>query len=426
MERLHHLLSFRQHALETICSNLSILQILLGYLDMQLFALGSNGSGQLGVGHVEDIPIPEKCLFDEDDGEASNTMNKENVVRIAAGGNHTLALFSNGMVYAAGCNVDGRCGTSNQNETGTEAMSRFRRVRATDAEGRTYSVFKNVSATWEGSFLVIGSSDGGSSFDSAETDTDIILALGSGGKGELGLGNTQVQAAAASIRIPNFPRRGTRVVSIASCMGHTAVVLSTGEVYGWGAARKGQLGDAVKPQKIAWSPVRVDNVPFRATDVACGREFTVVSGDKSKGEFVILGSLDDKWGIFADQPACLPPYDNIFAGWHAVYVHRDDGSSPLFTAWGRNDRGQLPSPHSLLSNPKKFAAGSEHALLLLDERTVVACGWAIHGNCGVDTDLQGNVKGRLNTIDIPSEFNDGNKRIIGLGAGCANSWIITT
>lgn len=391
---------------------------------MPLFAFGSNGSGQLGLGHVEDLAIPEKCLFDDDSsGEASTTKGKEDAVRIAAGGNHTLVLFSNGAVYAAGCNVDGRCGMSNQRETDTESVSRFRRVYATDGERGTYSVFKNMSATWEGSFLVTTASYGvGSGSGTAEADGDIILALGSGGKGELGLRNSQTQAT-ISTRIPDFPPRSTRVVSIASGMGHTVVVLSTGEVYGWGAARKGQLGDAAKAQRIAWSPVRVDNVPFRATDVACGREFTVVSGDKGRGEFVVLGSLDDKWGILSRQPVHLPPYDSIFAGWHGVYVHQND-RSPSITAWGRDDRGQLPPAD--LHSPKKLAVGSEHALALLDEQTVVAFGWGEHGNCGAETDAQGNVKGRFSKIQMPSETDGGNKCIVGIGAGCATSWIITT
>jgi hypothetical protein len=30
---------------------------------MRLFAFGSNGSGQLGIGHEEDVPTPTQCLF---------------------------------------------------------------------------------------------------------------------------------------------------------------------------------------------------------------------------------------------------------------------------------------------------------------------------------------------------------------------------
>ena len=395
---------------------------------MSLFAFGSNGSGQLGLGHIEDISIPERCHFDSDEAN-TGSIAREHVVRIAAGGNHTLVLFSNGAVYAAGCNVDRRCGIN-----GIDSVLGFKRVyRVMDCE-RELHRFKNISATWESSFLVTGYSsrstddnyngnvDGGG-------DGDMIFALGSGEKGELGLRTGQTQATTPT-RIPDFPPPSTRVISIASGMGHTAVVLSTGEVYGWGGARKGQLGEPAKASKIIWSPVKIEGVPFRATDVACGREFTVVSGRKEQGQYMVLGSCDDKWKILSGRPVSLPGYTSISAGWHGiyVYVHRkeddENGSSPSVTAWGRNDRGQLPPAD--LPSPKALAVGSEHALALLDERTLVAFGWGEHGNCGPETDAQGNVRGRFNRIQIPSEVGGDNAVIVGVGAGCATSWIITS
>lgn len=394
---------------------------------MPLFAFGSNGSGQLGLGHTEDVSIPTTCVFDETPPE------KCKIVRIAAGGNHTLVLFENGVIYAAGCNVDGRCGMSRSVVEGEDEVLRFKRVVVTAGDGdgdgherRTYDTFKNVSATWEGTFLVASSSS--QSEASHDNDGDKVFALGSGSKGELGLGTTTTTT--TPTQIPHFPPRGTRIIFIASGMGHTAAVLSNGDVYGWGGARKGQLGEgATKEQKVVWMPTRVEGVSFKATDVACGREFTVVCGDKGRGEFVVLGSAVDKWGVVSGQPV-LPAYDSIFAGWHGVYVHhhphnhhKGDGfPSSSITAWGRNDRGQLPPAD--LPSVQRLAVGSEHALALLDEWTVAAFGWGEHGNCGSETDAQGNVKERYNKIQISSEGGEG-RRIVGIGAGCATSWIIT-
>ena len=67
--------------------------------------------------------------------------------------------------------------------------------------------------------------------------------------------------------------------------------------------------------------------------------------------------------------------------------------------------------------------GSEHALALLDEGTVVAFGWGEHGNCGTEVDAQGNVKGRYNRIEMPEIGHE--HEVVGIGAGCATSWIIT-
>ena len=395
---------------------------------MSLFAFGSNGSGQLGLGHTEDIAVPERCHFDGDESR-TELIAKERVFRIAAGGNHALVLFRNGSVYAKGCNIDGRCGISE-----VESVLRFKRICPVKDGEKMLHWFKNVSTTWESSFLVTGYSSGLTDDDDNDSDNvkydddgDMIFALGSGTKGELGLGTAQIQATTPT-RISNFPPRGTQVVSIASGMGHTAVVLSTGEVYGWGGARKGQLGEPAKASKVAWSPVKIEGVPFHATDIACGREFTVVSGDKEKGEYAVLGSCDDKWNILSGRPVSLPGYTGISAGWHGIYVHRkdacDDDFSLSVTAWGRNDRGQLPPAD--LPNPRALAVGSEHALALLDERALVAFGWGEHGNCGAETDAQGNVRGRFNKIQIPSEVGGENPVIVGVGAGCATSWIITS
>lgn len=375
---------------------------------MPLFAFGSNGSGQLGAGHTEDISLPERCVFDDDPPSSTNPSREENgVLRIAAGGNHTVVLFRDGSAYAAGLNEDGRCGVP---ASGPEeaAVCRFRRVVVVDPDtGGAVERFRDVAATWEATVLVASVPGMG---------VDGVFVMGSGAKGELGVGGrTRVES---PVRMAGFPPRGTRVLGVGSGMGHSVVVLASGEVYGWGAARKGQLGEGVRERKVIWEPVRVEGIPFGATGAVCGREFTVVMGDREAGEFVVLGSADNKWGIVSDVPApgLLAGYVGIYASWHGVCVHRCDSS---VICWGRDDRGQLPPLG--LPKPKELAIGSEHGLALLDDGTVVAFGWGEHGNCGPDTDAQGNVKG-YNTI--PLVIGEGT--VVGIAAGCATSWIITT
>ncbi|KKK15090.1 hypothetical protein ARAM_004941 [Aspergillus rambellii] len=347
-----------------------------------LFAFGSNGSGQLGIGHEDDVCIPTRCIFDEEsDGKSPGRLSAgesspldhgsgRRITRIVAGGNHTLLLLENGAVYAAGCNEDGRCGWDPEDENG----------------GSLFSVFKRV----------------------------VI-------KGELGLGKDCVRASLASggMKIRDFPPRGTRIVCIASGMGHTVVVLSNGEVYGWGAARKGQLGASAVAQKIVWSPMRIEGIPFHVTGATCGREFTVLSGDRDAGEFAVLGgSAGNKWNILSDVPSSetVKGYVRMDASWHGVYVHQGDLS---VHAWGRNDRGQLPPAD--LPKARKVAVGSEHVLALLEDPTVVAFGWGEHGNCGPDTDAQGNVNGVYSRISLPNDVE-----AVDVGAGCATSWIMAS
>jgi protein ATS1 len=421
---------------------------------MRLFAFGSNGSGQLGIGHQEDVAHPTQCLFEKpktQETEPRQTTQdlSDEIVKITAGGNHTLLLTKSGAVYAAGCDTDGRCGPHQEDE-----ILVFRRLILPNTLSGKIETFKHVSATWEGSILV-----------SSETEGDRIFVLGSNPKGELGL------AADASISpgtsIPNFPPDKTRITALASGMAHSAAVLCNGDVYGWGAARKGQLGVGSKAEKVAYEPVKVD-VPFFAESVVCGREFTVVSG---KGEFIVLGDPGNRWGVLQvpsllssqgevqggdsqDRYGCEGsrgfvryPYTGIGASWHGIYVHAAPGleldsvlggpsshpqvnntgsgsgsGSGSFIAWGRNDRGQLPP--SKLPTPAMVAVGSEHVLALLGDGQVAAFGWGEHGNCGPDTDQQGNVSGTYNVVSLPGTLTD--RKIVGLGAGCATSWIVVT
>ncbi len=69
-----------------------------------LFALGSNGSGQLGIGHKEDVSVPKQVLFPED------LSILPTIRKIAAGGNHTLLLTEPGELFWSGDSTTGACG----------------------------------------------------------------------------------------------------------------------------------------------------------------------------------------------------------------------------------------------------------------------------------------------------------------------------
>lgn len=369
---------------------------------MPLYAFGSNGSGQLGLGHKDDVSIPAECLFKQAVLTDSQTLDLVHPsrheqpggpVHIAAGGNHTLALFSSGEVWTAGSNANGRCAQAPE----VEEVLEFRRVRVVRNGGNDIDRFSAVAATWESSCFV-------------EAETEAVWVVGMGWKGELGLGENVTEVRSPT-KIPNFPPQGTRIMSISGGMGHVVVALSNGDVFGWGNVRKGQLGEELARKKIVWSPEKV-NVPFAVKQVVCGREFTAFGGDTEKGDFTVFGS--DKWSLQSKAPQSLKGYKRLFASWSGIYSHQSDGS---VIAWGRNDRGQLP-PHKF---PKVIlmAAGSEHVVAVTDDKKLVAFGWGEHGNCGPETDQQGNVVG--SAAEIPFGSVSG---ITSVGAGCATSWLM--
>lgn len=452
----------------------------------RIFALGSNGSGQLGIGHRDDVSEATECIFDDvgdvgdnddNDDRPKQTNFKETVdmlrgkvKRIACGGNHTLVLFESGAVYAAGLNgEDLRCGVHGDRdmyrEEDGDVLTRFKRVTfRLGAIGPVIDRFKDVCATWSASCFVATIP----SIDKDGNGMDIVISLGTGDKGELGLGpgalrstpyaNNTVDSKIIDVDdyvLAGFPPQNTRVDAISSGMNHVVAVLSNGAVYGWGASRKGQLGSdsEIVGKRVVWAPVKIDVTRLgRAvpTSVGCGREFTFIGGYKDndtgskEGDYMytILGT-DDKWNIITAAPPVQTLQNSSLAesryhvstSWHGVYLHDTLDNSVI--AWGRNDRGQLgvhkqssESQQSLVrwESVMQFMAGSEHAIAVLSsDKAVVSCGWGEHGNCGLDTDERGNVKGRLSQIPLPADVLHSKKaKVVRVGAGCATSWIVVS
>lgn len=354
-----------------------------------VFALGSNGSGQLGIGHKEDVSVPKQALFHPEDPTT-------HITKIAAGGNHTLLLTSSDGLYWSGDASTGACGPIAKAQPN---IPLFQKV--TLAENAPQGAVKLIAATWEASIVVQEDSEG---------KNTLVSTFGLGQKGELGQGHFIVRTPNVS-PVPNFPPPGTEVVDLAACMGHVVIVLSNGDAYGWGNGRKGQLG---LPEAVLYEPRKIDGISFPILRAVCGKDFTCLFGSAEKGEISILGS--DKWTIKSAAPTSAPGWKDVAASWGNVYVLMQGGQ---LLSWGRNDHGQL-APANV---PKllKIAVGSEHVVALSDEGEVLAWGWGEHGNCGPQVE-NNDVKGRWNVI-ASSKYIPPDTSITSIGAGCATSWI---
>jgi protein ATS1 len=356
----------------------------------KLFALGSNGSGQLGIGHENDTAIPEKCEFNEED--LANIRTDDKIARIVAGGNHTLVLFESGVVFAAGSNEHGQCGQPSR----IVQTSIFRRVVVHDDTHEELLEFIDISATWEASFLL--------------GRNGCVYVFGGGEKGELGLGRAvTVTGDLSRTRLVVVGGSDSKVKKLYSGMRHTIAVGDGGQVFGWGSCRKGELGPDLEHLKAVWIPERL-NVPFECQKAVLGRNFTIVfSTDRGK-----VLSQDRVLQEMAEKSVQLLKGD-VEAGWSTVYSTVDGHVQ----GFGRNDRGQWPSED--LPDLSKLAAGSEHCLGLTADGHVVAWGWGEHGNCGQPTDLRGNVAGWWNVLSIPLEDDE---EVVSIAAACATSFIV--
>ena len=351
-----------------------------------IYSFGSNGTGQLGIDGQQDVAIPQSCKF-----TSIHHTECQRPVRVTAGGNHTLILLENGEICSAGINVDGRLGVPNT----VGPLSRFKRIPSQPGEKR----YKLCGALWDASVFL--------------TEDNQVYLCGSGSKGELGLGQAILRLIEPQA-LPTFCPIGTVIQDIACGVDHTVVVLSQGDVYGWGNGRKGQLGE---PSEFVWRPRKIEGLDLKAFRAVCGRDFTYIVGDPGEGRHAVLGS--DKWKVKTNAPRTVAGWKDIGASWGSLFVLKSSGE---IISWGRNDHGQLAPPS--LPKVDKIAVGSEHVLALTPCGQLLAWGWGEHGNCGPATDDDGDVKPGWN--EILSSQMDKRAKIVGIGAGCATSWLWTT
>ena len=356
-----------------------------------IYAIGSNGSGQLGIGHKKDVSVPKPVLFESESPEV--------VSQIKAGGNHTLIL-SSGTLYCSGDHTSGACGLVSH---ANFPDSQFHAVRLSEDDAdilvKSQTVF--CAASWEASIIV--------QLDENKRATN-LYSFGVGNKGELAQGELLFRSSRPQ-RIKDFPPEGLEVVDLAASVSHVIAVLSNGDVYGWGSGRKGQLG---RLEEIVYTPRKISGLDFRVVRAVCGREFTFLLSEATEQKFAVIGS--DKSNIISAAPDSLLEWKDVGASWGSIFVLQLDGA---LLSWGRDDHGQLTPPN--LPPLSQISIGSEHALGLTLDGKVLAWGWGEHGNCGPGIE-NGDVKGRWNVI-ASSQYLPPGSKISSIGAGCATSWI---
>lgn len=358
-----------------------------------LFALGSNGSGQLGIGHQEDVSVPKPAHFHPAPPDAP-------IVQVAAGGNHTLLRTAAGQVFWSGDSATGACGLGPRTDVPV-----FQEVRLVQDGGRTtIGRVSFVACTWEASFLAAQDAAG---------RTTALYSFGVGTKGELGQGELMVRTPSATA-FKDFPPADAEIVDVSAGMGHVVVVLSNGDAYGWGNCRKGQAG---APEQVLYAPRKVAGLPFKVTRAVCAKESTAFFGAHASGHLAVLGS--DKWSLSSGKPAEVPRWADVGASWGNIYILGADGT---LLGWGRDDHGQLPPPNLLPLS--KIAIGSEHVVAYAKGGDVLSWGWGEHGNCGPKVE-NNDVKGRWNVI-ASSKYIPEDSQIASVGAGCATSWVCIT
>jgi hypothetical protein len=175
------------------------------------WAWGTGRNGQLGDGVISDssTPLPVGGL--------------DNIVAIASGGAHSLAVTADGRVWGWGANASGQLGT------GTNADS------AVPVEIPNLSGISAVAA--------------GENHSLALTGDGRVWAWGENSSGQLGDGTT------VNRNSPILVESLSDIVAIAAGKVHSMALARDGTVWSWGGNYNGQLGDGTVAN--ATRPIRV-------------------------------------------------------------------------------------------------------------------------------------------------------------------------
>ncbi|PXY81861.1 hypothetical protein DKK73_07815 [Bifidobacterium asteroides] len=176
------------------------------------------------------------ALHGDDTGGSTITLTppKPRAVRFAqasAGRYHTLAVGSDGHVYAWGNQASGSLGNDKTSDTATTP------VRITENDAIKGKIFIAVSA--------------GDAYSMALASDGTVYTWGSNGKGQLGNGTTTDSA------VPVKANLDANITAISAGRSYAMALASDGTVYTWGNNQYGQLGIGSSDNSSHASPAKV-------------------------------------------------------------------------------------------------------------------------------------------------------------------------
>ena len=391
-----------------------------------LAAWGLNTSGQLGYDertYALSVPVAV---------EQGGVLAGKTIVQVASGGEHTLALTSEGQVYAWGSNSYGQLG---DNTTTSSAAP----IAVNTASG--------ISALF-GKTVVAIATGGGHNLALCSDGT--LAAWGWNGNGQLGDNTMADRSAPVAVnRVSGTSALfGKTVVTIAAGSGHNLALCSDGTLAAWGYNNYGQLGDGTLINRLV--PAAVNRVS--GTSALFGKTVAAISAGGEHNLVLCSDGMIAAWGRNnhgqlgdgSTTDRLVPVAVNtasgisalfgkgvvaIAAGWGHNLALCSDGS---LTAWGSNDNGALgdntwtdrfvPVAVNAASGVSALygkavvtiAAGSSHSLALSSDGAIAAWGSNSFGKLGDNRPwMSSPVPIAVNTVSGTSVL--ANRKVLSLG-----------
>lgn len=250
--------------------------------DGSAYAWGRNGAGELGTGNntASWVPVPVEMP------------NEVTFTEVSAGGHHSIALASDGSVYAWGTNGKGQLGNSGTTNSNVPVL-----VDTPDGLS-----FRSVDA---GGLTVPGDeerAEAGGYHSLAIASDGVTYAWGGNLNGQLGNNTTEDQTTPVAVHTPE----GVSFTQVGTGLFHSTGLGSDGLAYAWGYNSSGQLGNGSGTDML---------VPFPVYDgvTVTGVSFAGIAGTE-------LEAVDGRWAVLSPEHAPGPV--DVAVTW-TQYCHAD-------------------------------------------------------------------------------------------------------
>jgi len=380
--------------------------------DGTVWGWGKNDLGQVGDGATANKTSPQRVI------------NIANVTKIAAGGGHSLALASDGRVWAWGNNWDGQVGVGTDGDSypaPRQVQGVYNVIGIAAGENHSLAVRSDGTLFAWGLNITSQLGDGTNVSRSLPVYTGLsgVVSVAAGsthslaaridgsvwGWGHSRYGQVGVGAIGDILMRPSKIAGIENVALVGAGKFHSLALLASGRVWAWGQNLFGQLGDGGQANREAPVPIVVVD---RVVMPAAGEKHTSVIktdgyiwswGDNTAGQ---LGAPNAD----LSTPARITSLDgvkNAAGGAEFSLALRGDGS---LWSWGDNEKGQLgdgsttprtiPSPLSHITGVLDLAAGTKHAVVVKQDGTVWSWGANSKGQLGDGTKVD-----RLTPVQVP-------------------------
>ncbi len=377
--------------------------------DGSLKGWGVNTFGQLGDGTTLSRVLPVNVVS----GVGLDLIRLTDVVKIAAGFSHALALMGNGTIKAWGQNYYGQLGNGSFSSSWTPVTVQGIEDATDIAAGGSHSlaiVNGGVKAWGRNWFGQLG--NGLSRSSNSATPVDVIgitsgataiaagnqfsLAIVNGGLkawgenyyGQLGTGSVSrfgpmPMGAPATSTPVNVLGLSSGVTAIAAGSDHALAVVN-GAVKAWGRNQFGQLGNGSASEYNA-TPTTVQGLTGGATAVAAGsaHSLALVSGGLKGWGYNYYGQLGDGSTLSRYSPVDAVGLTSGVLAISTGYDHSLANQNGVIKVWG-NQNGVNSTPYtvSALEEVQSIAAGGYGSHVVLSDGTTQAWGSNSNGQLG--------------------------------------------